>query len=86
MQEKDDPNKIDNEPEENEEPEQVGEPNNMYDLLSPRNYELPTMASRMKRVPRSYYNRFNIRNIPFIVGTSITPSHNLGLNIQQVIA
>lgn len=48
------------------------------------NYEMPTLASKLKRANRSYFSRFNIRNIPFIVGTSVTPSHNLGLNIQQV--
>lgn len=47
-------------------------------------YEMPTLASRLKRSNRSYFSRFNFRNIPFVVGTSITPSHNLGLNIQQV--
>lgn len=56
----------------------------VYDPFYPRNYELPTMASKMKRVVKPYYHHFNIRNIPFVVGTSLSPSHNLGLNIQQV--
>lgn len=55
-----------------------------YDPFAVRNYELPTVASKMKRVNRSYFNRFNFRNIPFVVGTSVTPSYNLGLNIQEV--
>ncbi|XP_043472217.1 metacaspase-2-like [Leptopilina heterotoma] len=60
--------------------------NKFNDPILMRNYEQPTVASKLKRVPRSYYNRFNFRNIPFTVGTSITPSHNLGLNIQQVLS
>ncbi|XP_076684999.1 uncharacterized protein LOC143377532 isoform X2 [Andrena cerasifolii] len=54
--------------------------------MNTRNYEMPTLASKLKRVNRSYFSRFNFRNIPFVVGTSITPSHNLGLNIQQVLS
>ncbi|XP_036143117.1 uncharacterized protein LOC105838113 [Monomorium pharaonis] len=49
-------------------------------------YEMPTLASKLKRSSRSYFSRFNFRNIPFVVGTSVTPSHNLGLNIQQVLS
>ncbi|XP_039311627.1 uncharacterized protein LOC105202730 isoform X3 [Solenopsis invicta] len=49
-------------------------------------YEMPTLASKLKRSCRSYYSRYNFRNIPFVVGTSVTPSHNLGLNIQQVLS
>lgn len=53
--------------------------------MANRSYEMPTLASKLKRTNhRSYFNRFNFRNIPFVVGTSVTPSHNLGLNIQQV--
>lgn len=47
-------------------------------------YGMPTLSSKLKRSDRSYFNRFNFRSIPFVVGTSVTPSHNLGLNIQQV--
>lgn len=54
------------------------------DPLITHNYEMPTLASKLKRANRSYFSRFNFRNIPFVVGTSVTPSHNLGLNIQQV--
>lgn len=55
-----------------------------FDPFSTRNYASPTQSSRMKQVHRSYFNRFNFRNIPFVVGTSVTPSYNLGLNIQEV--
>ncbi|XP_058799870.1 LOW QUALITY PROTEIN: uncharacterized protein LOC131669178 [Phymastichus coffea] len=58
----------------------------VYDPFCPRNYELPTMASRMKRVHKPYYHHFKIKSIPFVVGTSLSPSHNLGLNIQQVLS
>ncbi|XP_011690061.1 PREDICTED: uncharacterized protein LOC105451365 isoform X3 [Wasmannia auropunctata] len=60
---------------------------NRYDdpLFTP-NYEMPTLASKLKRSGRSYFSRFNFRNIPFVVGTSVTPSYNLGLNIQQVLS
>ncbi|XP_043268409.1 uncharacterized protein [Venturia canescens] len=57
-----------------------------YDPFPTRNYESPTVSSRMKRVQRSYFNRFNFRNIPFVVGTSVTPSYNLGLNIQEALS
>ncbi|KAI4502582.1 hypothetical protein M0802_002494 [Mischocyttarus mexicanus] len=57
-----------------------------YVPMANRNYEMPTLASKLKRTNRSYFNRFNFRNIPFVVGTSVTPSHNLGLNIQQVLS
>ncbi|XP_034189466.2 uncharacterized protein LOC117608442 [Osmia lignaria lignaria] len=56
------------------------------DPLITHNYEMPTLASKLKRANRSYFGRFNFRNIPFVVGTSVTPSHNLGLNIQQVLS
>nr|XP_033325726.1 uncharacterized protein LOC117220145 isoform X1 [Megalopta genalis] len=55
-------------------------------MATTRSYEMPTLASKLKRVNRSYFSRFTIRNIPFVVGTSVTPSHNLGLNIQQVLS
>ncbi|EFN66955.1 hypothetical protein EAG_15312 [Camponotus floridanus] len=59
--------------------------NKCNDPMFTPSYEMPTLASRLKRSNRSYFSRFNFRNIPFVVGTSITPSHNLGLNIQQVL-
>ena len=55
-----------------------------YDPFYQRNYEMPTEASKMKRVNRPYLHSFHISSIPFVVGTSISPSHNIGLNIQQV--
>ncbi|EGI57954.1 hypothetical protein G5I_14142 [Acromyrmex echinatior] len=60
---------------------------NRYDdpLFTP-NYEMPTLASKLKRSNRSYFSGFNFQNIPFVVGTSVTPSYNLGLNIQQVLS
>ncbi|KOC70758.1 hypothetical protein WH47_06798, partial [Habropoda laboriosa] len=56
------------------------------DPIVTHNYEMPTLASKLKRSNRSYFGRFNFQNIPFVVGTSVTPSHNLGLNIQQVLS
>ncbi|KYM79889.1 hypothetical protein ALC53_09594 [Atta colombica] len=56
------------------------------DPLFTPNYEMPTLASKLKRSSRSYFSGFNFKNIPFVVGTSVTPSYNLGLNIQQVLS
>ncbi|XP_015178826.1 PREDICTED: uncharacterized protein LOC107067659 [Polistes dominula] len=75
----------------NNEPKLYQQQNTIFDLacyvpMVNRNYEMPTLASKLKRTNRSYFNRFNFRNIPFVVGTSVTPSHNLGLNIQQVLS
>ncbi|KAJ8673626.1 hypothetical protein QAD02_004888 [Eretmocerus hayati] len=47
-------------------------------------YDQPTESSKMKQVQRPY--RFHVSHIPFVVGTSLSPSHNLGLNIQQVLS
>ncbi|XP_029663300.1 uncharacterized protein LOC115235562 [Formica exsecta] len=60
--------------------------NRCNDPMFTPSYEMPTLASRLKRSNKSYFSRFNFRNIPFVVGTSVTPSHNLGLNIQQVLS
>ncbi|XP_028982233.1 uncharacterized protein LOC107041909 [Diachasma alloeum] len=58
-----------------------------YNSYGQPNYQQPTFSSRLKCVNRCYLTaRFNLRNIPFVVGTSITPSHNIGLNIQQVLS
>ncbi|XP_034935927.1 uncharacterized protein [Chelonus insularis] len=52
-----------------------------------RNYQQPTIASKLKKVEKCYLaTKFDFGNIPFVVGTSITPSHNIGLNIQQVLS
>lgn len=58
---------------------------NVYSIIS-RNYELPTIASKLKEVAKSYLHAFNLRSIPFCAATSITPSHNIGINIQQVMS
>ncbi|XP_028043078.1 uncharacterized protein LOC114252692 [Bombyx mandarina] len=49
-------------------------------------YELPTVASQMKQAGVRYYCENTKRpNIPFIVSKSTAPSHNIGVNIQQVL-
>ncbi|CAH2010135.1 unnamed protein product [Acanthoscelides obtectus] len=50
-----------------------------------KNYELPTIASRMKQAAKVYMNTFNFKAIPFVTAISTTPSHNIGINIQQVL-
>ncbi|KAG6452202.1 hypothetical protein O3G_MSEX007500 [Manduca sexta] len=51
-----------------------------------RRYEMPTIASQMKQAgTRCYYGNANKTNIPFIVSKSTTPSHNIGVNLQQVL-
>ncbi|KAJ8737396.1 hypothetical protein PYW07_000667 [Mythimna separata] len=51
-----------------------------------RGYEMPTVASQMKHAGvRSYYGNPNHSNIPFVVSKSTAPSHNIGVNIQQVL-
>ncbi|KAG5888434.1 hypothetical protein JTB14_020209 [Gonioctena quinquepunctata] len=53
-----------------------------------RNYELPTIASKMKQVAKSYLSTFNFKvfqAIPFCAAISTSPSHNIGINIQQVM-
>ncbi|XP_074101822.1 uncharacterized protein LOC141529231 isoform X3 [Cotesia typhae] len=53
--------------------------------FSVRSYQRPTKASEAKKANRCFFTtRFDVRNIPFVVGTSITRSYNLGLNIQKV--
>ncbi|XP_071653282.1 uncharacterized protein [Temnothorax longispinosus] len=77
----------DNDPLTQDETRQCERAFNRYDdpMFMP-SYGMPTLASKLKRSSRSYFSRFNFRNIPFVVGTSVTPSHNLGLNIQQVLS
>ncbi|XP_022119635.2 uncharacterized protein LOC110996327 isoform X4 [Pieris rapae] len=49
-------------------------------------YEMPTVASQMKQAGmRCYYEQRCTSNIPFIVSKSTAPSHNIGVNIQQVL-
>ncbi|XP_075991206.1 uncharacterized protein LOC142986580 isoform X3 [Anticarsia gemmatalis] len=51
-----------------------------------RRYELPTVASQMKQAGvRYYYDTSNRTQIPFVVSKSTAPSHNIGVNIQQVL-
>ncbi|XP_053623882.1 uncharacterized protein LOC128682903 isoform X2 [Plodia interpunctella] len=51
-----------------------------------RRYELPTVASQMKQARAQYYHgTANHTNIPFVVSKSTAPSHNIGVNIQQVL-
>ncbi|VVD01107.1 unnamed protein product [Leptidea sinapis] len=51
-----------------------------------RHYELPTVASQMKQAGvKCYYTGGPHTSIPFIVSKSTAPSHNIGLNIQQVL-
>ncbi|KPI91824.1 hypothetical protein RR46_08250 [Papilio xuthus] len=50
-----------------------------------RRYELPTVSSRSKqRSTKAYEPSTNKAHIPFVTSKSATPSHNVGLNIQQV--
>ncbi|GLV33872.1 hypothetical protein CBL_11244 [Carabus blaptoides fortunei] len=51
-----------------------------------KSYYLPTIASKMKQVTTTYFENFNFRTIPFIAAKSTSPSHNLGVNIQQVLS
>ncbi|XP_013179114.1 PREDICTED: uncharacterized protein LOC106126172 isoform X2 [Papilio xuthus] len=51
-----------------------------------RRYELPTVSSRSKqRSTKAYEPSTNKAHIPFVTSKSATPSHNVGLNIQQVL-
>ncbi|XP_045463348.1 uncharacterized protein LOC123673011 [Harmonia axyridis] len=51
-----------------------------------RSYELPTIASKMKQAVKLDFNMFNFKAIPFCPVSSTTPSHNIGINIQQVMS
>lgn len=55
----------------------------------PKNYQQQTIASKLKRVTKNYlrsFNYFNFRCIPFCAAKSTSPSHNIGVNIQQVMS
>lgn len=58
--------------------------NNFYSCS--KSYELPTIASKLKEVAKSYLHSFNFRSIPFCAAKSTTQSHNIGINIQQVMS
>lgn len=49
-----------------------------------KRYQLPTVASRMRKVNKCYLQTFNFRTIPFCAAKSTSASHNIGINIQQV--
>ncbi|KAL3284757.1 hypothetical protein HHI36_018899 [Cryptolaemus montrouzieri] len=51
-----------------------------------KSYELPTIASKMKQAVKLDFNMFNFKAIPFCPVSSTTPSHNIGINIQQVMS
>lgn len=51
-----------------------------------KNYSQPTIASKSKQVDRNMWANLNVKNIPFIAATSTAPSHNIGVNIQQVLS
>lgn len=57
-----------------------------FDRSYSRNYELPTIASKMKQVAKGYMRSFDFRTIPFCAARSTSPSHNIGINIQQVMS
>lgn len=59
-------------------------PRTQCSILS-RSYELPTIASKLKEVAKSYLHAFNFHMIPFCPAASTSPSHNIGINIQQVL-
>ncbi|XP_066260195.1 uncharacterized protein [Euwallacea similis] len=50
-----------------------------------KNYKLPTVASRMKQVTKAYMGKVKLKTIPFCAAISTTQSHNIGINIQQVM-
>ncbi|XP_032527388.2 uncharacterized protein LOC116777785 isoform X3 [Danaus plexippus] len=51
-----------------------------------RRYEMPTVSSKMKEAGmRCYYSDSNKTNIPFVVSKTTAPSHNVGVNLQQVL-
>lgn len=59
-------------------------PRTQCSVLS-RSYELPTIASKLKEVAKTYLHAFNFHMIPFCPAASTSPSHNIGINIQQVL-
>ncbi|KAJ2954544.1 hypothetical protein O0L34_g2828 [Tuta absoluta] len=50
-----------------------------------RGYEMPTLASQMKQANAQFFRQTTSNAIPFIVSKSTAPSHNIGVNIQQVL-
>lgn len=49
----------------------------------------PTFSSKQRQVDRSLFNensKLSFNKIPFVAGMATTQSHNLGMNIQQVLS
>lgn len=51
-----------------------------------RSYTHPTIASKLKEVAKTYLESFTFQTIPFCAAKSTTASHNIGINIQQVMS
>ncbi|XP_044766479.1 uncharacterized protein LOC123322595 [Coccinella septempunctata] len=66
--------------------ESYEEPNAPRAFYANKSYELPTIASKMKQAVKLDFNMFNFKAIPFCPVSSTTPSHNIGINIQQVMS
>lgn len=67
--------------------ENVGKTESLFE--SSKSYCQPTISSKRKQVDRDLYSNIsgiNVRSIPFIAAKSTTPSHNIGVNIQQVLS
>ncbi|CAH0545787.1 unnamed protein product [Brassicogethes aeneus] len=60
--------------------------NDAKNELRDSSYQLPTIASKMKQVAKCYFNAFNFKAIPFCPAASTSPSHNIGINLQQVMS
>ncbi|CAG2061268.1 unnamed protein product [Timema podura] len=55
-------------------------------LYGQRSFSLQTFSSKAKHVDLGCFSKIDFRNMPFVVGQSTSPSHNLRLNIQQVLS
>ncbi|KAK9885846.1 hypothetical protein WA026_013725 [Henosepilachna vigintioctopunctata] len=66
--------------------ESYEEPHAPRNCYTNKSYELPTIASKMKQAVKLDFNMFNFKAIPFCPVSSTTPSHNIGINIQQVMS
>ncbi|KAG7313453.1 hypothetical protein JYU34_000578 [Plutella xylostella] len=55
-------------------------------VQSSHSYERPTVSSQLKQAAVHYYQPYSAQgNIPFVASKSCTPSHNIGVNLQQVL-
>nr|CAD7417142.1 unnamed protein product [Timema poppensis] len=59
---------------------------NQSGLYRQRSFSLQTFSSKAKHVDVGCFSKIDFRNMPFVVGQSTSPSHNLRLNIQQVLS